>query len=147
MPKSVDVEDFAVKLALLTKRLNWSRPKLAQQVGVDKSLAARWFNGSSRPSGNSLMQLTSAVAQAIDGFTAADWDLTPTQFSLRLGLGGPAAAAAGRRAGVTAHARRPAQPSAGADLGRSLCRPVGRLLSELHQSRRRADDGCGISAR
>jgi hypothetical protein len=46
MPKSVDVEDFAVKLALLAKRLNWSRAKLAQQVGVDKSLAARWLNGS-----------------------------------------------------------------------------------------------------
>ena len=63
MPKSVDVEDFAAKLALLTKRLNWSRAKLAQQVGVDKSLAARWLNGNSRPTGNSLMQLTTAVAQ------------------------------------------------------------------------------------
>ena len=94
MPKSVDIEDFAVKLAMLTKRLNWSRPKLAQQVGVDKSLAARWFNGSSRPSGNSLMQLTGAAAQAIEGFTAADWDLTPTQFSARLGLALPVAAPA-----------------------------------------------------
>lgn len=44
MPKSVDVEDFAVKLALVAKRLNWSRARLAQQVGVDKSLAARWLN-------------------------------------------------------------------------------------------------------
>ena len=35
MPKSVDVEDFAATLALLAKRLNWSRAKLAQQVGVD----------------------------------------------------------------------------------------------------------------
>ena len=86
MPKSVDVEDFAVKLALLAKRLNWSRAKLAQQVGVDKSLAARWLNGNSRPTGNSLMQLTSAVAQAIDGFTAADWDLSAEQFSRRLGI-------------------------------------------------------------
>ena len=86
MPKSVDVEDFAAKLALLAKRLNWSRAKLAQQVGVDKSLAARWLNGNSRPTGNSLMQLTSAVAQAIDGFTAADWDLSAEQFSRRLGI-------------------------------------------------------------
>jgi len=84
MPKSVDAEDFASKLALLAKRLNWSRAKLAQQVGVDKSLAARWLNGASRPTGNSLMQLTNAVAQAIDGFTAADWDLSPEQFSRRL---------------------------------------------------------------
>jgi transcriptional regulator with XRE-family HTH domain len=92
MPKSVDVEDFAAKLALLAKRLNWSRAKLAQQVGIDKSLAARWLNGNSRPTGNSLMQLTSAVAQAVDGFTAADWDLASGQFSRRLGIAAPAAA-------------------------------------------------------
>jgi hypothetical protein len=96
MPKSADVEDFAAKLALLTKRLNWSRAKLAQQVGVDKSLAARWLNGNSRPTGNSLMQLTTAVAQAIESFTAADWDLTPEQFARRLGIEpGPRPAAPG----------------------------------------------------
>src|SRR6185503_4128999 len=86
MPKSADVEDFAAKLALLTKRLNWSRAKLAQQVGVDKSLAARWLNGNSRPTGNSLMQLTAAAAHFVDGLTAADWDLTPDQFARRLGV-------------------------------------------------------------
>jgi hypothetical protein len=86
MPKSADVEDFAAKLALLTKRLNWSRAKLAQEVGVDKSLAARWLNGNSRPTGNSLMQLTTAAARSVDGFTAADWDLTPEQFARRLGI-------------------------------------------------------------
>ena len=86
MPKSVDVEDFSAKLALVAKRLNWSRAKLAQQVGVDKSLAARWLNGNSRPTGNSLMLLTAAVAKMVDGFTAADWDLTPGQFARRLGI-------------------------------------------------------------
>src|SRR3954452_19538154 len=86
MPRSVDVEDFSAKLALVSKRLNWSRAKLAQQVGVDKSLAARWLNGNSRPTGNSLMLLTAAVAQMVDGFTAADWDLTPGQFARRLGI-------------------------------------------------------------
>jgi transcriptional regulator with XRE-family HTH domain len=96
MPKSVDVEDFATKLALLAKRLNWSRAKLAQQVGVDKSLAARWLNGASRPTGNSLMQLTHAVAQAIDGFTAADWDLPAERFSERLGISYSAAPAGDR---------------------------------------------------
>lgn len=84
MPKSVDVEDFAAKLALLTKRLNWSRAKLAQQVGVDKSLAARWLNGTSRPTGNSLMLLTAAVAESVDGFTAADWDLPTGELVARV---------------------------------------------------------------
>jgi hypothetical protein len=94
MPKSADVEDFAAKLALLTKRLNWSRAKLAQQVGVDKSLAARWLNGNSRPTGNSLMLLTTAVAQSVEGFTAADWDLAREQFARRLGIEPGAAHAA-----------------------------------------------------
>ena len=93
MPKSADVEDFAAKLALLVKRLNWSRAKLAQQVGVDKSLAARWMSGS-RPTGNSLMQLTTAVAQVVDGFTGADWDLPTEEFGQRIGLRpGPGAVA------------------------------------------------------
>ena len=148
MPKSVDVEDFAVKLALLAKRLNWSRAKLAQQVGVDKSLAARWFNGNSRPSGNSLMQLTSAVAQAIDGFTAADWDLTPEQFSRRLGIDGAVRNPAGRgprQARLTLSGLR--NPPPAANLGRGVCRTLGRLLSELHQSRRCADVRERIPAR
>ena len=84
MPKSVDVEDFAAKLGLLVKRLNWSRAKLAQQVGVDKSLVARWLNANSRPTGNSLMRIT-AVAGQVTGFTAADWDLPLAQFARRLG--------------------------------------------------------------
>jgi hypothetical protein len=86
MPKSVDVEDFAAKLALLAKRLNWSRAKLAQQVGVDKSLAVRWLNGNSRPSSNSLMLLTMAAAHHVEGLTAADWDRTPNEFARRLGI-------------------------------------------------------------
>src|SRR5262245_50742000 len=98
MPKSVEIEDFAAKLALLAKRLNWSRAKLAQQVGIDKSLAARWLNGNSRPTRNSLMQLTAAAAQSITGFTAADWDLAPGEFALRLGIAQPAPAAPVRAA-------------------------------------------------
>jgi transcriptional regulator with XRE-family HTH domain len=86
MPKSIDVEDFAAKLGLLAKRLNWSRARLAQEVGVDKSLAARWLNGDSRPTGNSLMQITAAAAQAVPGLTGADWDLPTDQFAARIGL-------------------------------------------------------------
>jgi transcriptional regulator with XRE-family HTH domain len=95
MPKSVDVEDFAAKLALIAKRLNWSRTKLAQQIGVDKSLAARWLGGKSRPSGNSLMQVTAAVAQAIDGFAATDWDLPVEPFARRIGIEGAIASRSG----------------------------------------------------
>jgi transcriptional regulator with XRE-family HTH domain len=118
MPKSVDVEDFSAKLALVAKRLNWSRAKLAQQVGVDKSLAARWLNGNSRPTGNSLMLLTAAVAQMVDGFTAADWDLTPGRFASRLGIEAAprSASLAGRSAGrmVLSGLRNPPDPTWGA---------------------------------
>ena len=49
MPKSVDIADFAAKIACVAKRLNWSRGQLAREVGIDKSLAARWLSGHSRP--------------------------------------------------------------------------------------------------
>jgi transcriptional regulator with XRE-family HTH domain len=86
MPKSIDVADFAAKLGLLTKRLNWSRAKLAQEVGIDKSLARRWVAGDSRPSDHNFMQLNAAAAQTLSGLSAADWDLPLDRFARRLGL-------------------------------------------------------------
>ncbi len=75
MPKAVEIDDFAAKLGLVCKRLNWSRAKLAQQTGIDKSLAGRWLSGTSRPTGNSLMRLNAAVTKDLPDFTAATWDL------------------------------------------------------------------------
>src|SRR5882724_4264807 len=92
MPKSVDIEDFSTKLGLIAKRMNWSGAKLAQEVGVDKSIAARWLNDRSRPTANSLMLLTKAVVQSIPGFTQSDWELPLEQFGMRLGLDGAALA-------------------------------------------------------
>jgi transcriptional regulator with XRE-family HTH domain len=86
MPKSIGVEDFAAKLALLCKRLNWSRAKLAQEVGVDKSLVRRWLAGNSRPSDNSFMQLNAAASAVLRDLTAADWDLPVDNFARRVGL-------------------------------------------------------------
>lgn len=94
MPRSVDVEDFSTKLGLVAKRLDWSRAKLAQQVGIDKSLAGRWLNGDSRPTPHSLTRLTSALSAAITGLTAADWHLPVERFALRIGTEPPAATAA-----------------------------------------------------
>ena len=92
MPKSVEIEDFAAKLALVRQQLDWSRAKLAQQVGIDKSLAGRWTKGASRPTANSLARLTSAVAQAIPGLKSDEWHLSIEQFALRVGAD-PATAA------------------------------------------------------
>jgi transcriptional regulator with XRE-family HTH domain len=100
MPKSVEIDDFSVKLGLVAKRLNWSAGKLAQQVGVDKSVVARWLNGDSRPSAHSLMRLTAAMLEAVPSLSATDWDLPIAQFSQRIGLppvaGAPAPATPGR---------------------------------------------------
>src|SRR5262245_22322521 len=94
MPKSVDIDDFAAKLGLVIKRLDWGRAKLAQQVGVDKSLAGRWVNGESRPTPHSLTRLTSAVAGTITGLTSSDWDLSLDQFARRIGVDSPTPVAA-----------------------------------------------------
>jgi transcriptional regulator with XRE-family HTH domain len=85
MPRSVEIEDFAAKLALVRQQLDWSRARLAQRVGIDKSLAGRWTNGVSRPTAHSLGLLTSAVAQAIPGLKSDDWHLPVEQFALRVG--------------------------------------------------------------
>jgi transcriptional regulator with XRE-family HTH domain len=85
MPKSVDVGDFAAKLVLVVKRLDWSRAQLAQQVGIDKSLAGRWLKGESRPTAYSLARLTGALAQAIPGLKSDEWHLPTEQFALRVG--------------------------------------------------------------
>ena len=85
MPKSVEIEDFAAKLALVRQQLDWSRAKLAQQVGIDKSLAGRWTKGVSRPTAYSLARLTSALAQAIPGLKSDEWQLPIEQFALRVG--------------------------------------------------------------
>src|SRR5258708_38705189 len=86
MPKAVEIEDFAAKLGLVCKRLNWSRAKLAQQVGIDKSLIGRWLAGASRPTGNSLMRLNDAVSKSLPDFTAASWDLASAALAAHLGV-------------------------------------------------------------
>jgi transcriptional regulator with XRE-family HTH domain len=85
MPKSAQIEDFAAKLAVICKRLNWSRAKLAQQVAIDKSLAGRWLSGASRPTGNNLMRLTDTIVRALPDFGAATWDLPTAMLARQLG--------------------------------------------------------------
>ena len=86
MPKAVAIEDFTAKLRLVCKHLNWSRARLAQQIGMDKSLAGRWLAGTSRPTGNSLMRLNDALARALPGFTGAIWDMAAADLARRFGL-------------------------------------------------------------
>lgn len=97
MPKSVDIEDFSAKLGLVIRRLDWSRSKLAQQVGIDKSLAGRWLRGDSQPTSQSLARLTAAMADGISGLISGDWELPLDQFARRIGIEPPVPSAGNGR--------------------------------------------------
>jgi adenylate cyclase len=77
------IADFAVKLALVLKRLNLSRARLAQTIGVDKSVVTRWGSGTQLPSDHNLALLTEAVARHRPGFERRDWDLDPSALATK----------------------------------------------------------------
>src|SRR5262245_45577614 len=67
--------DFAHKLGAVLKATNLSRGRLAQAVGVDKSVVSRWASGVQVPSDHNLTLLTEAIARHRPGFERRDWDL------------------------------------------------------------------------
>jgi len=76
--------DFAQKLGQVLKATNLSRGRLAQTVGVDKSVVSRWASGVQVPSDHNLSLLTEAVARQRPGFERRDWDLDAAAFANRL---------------------------------------------------------------
>ena len=83
--------DFARKLDLVLKTLNLSRARLAQSVGVDKSVVSRWASGVTVPTDHNLSRLTEAVIRHKADFGRHDWDLEGDAFAVRLGIAAPAA--------------------------------------------------------
>jgi TolB-like protein len=81
------IADFAHKFGLVLKACNLSRGRLAQTVGIDKSVVSRWASGVQVPTDHNLTLLTEAVGRHRRGFARADWDLASPAFALRLGLG------------------------------------------------------------
>jgi TolB-like protein len=80
------IADFAHKLGLVLKACNFSRGRLAQTVGVDKSVVSRWASGVQAPTDHNLTLLTEAVGRHRPGFARADWELASRAFAARLGL-------------------------------------------------------------
>ncbi|HTG06266.1 MAG TPA: hypothetical protein VK635_19730, partial [Bradyrhizobium sp.] len=78
------IADFALKLGLVLKTFNLSRGRLAQTVGVDKSVVSRWASGVQVPSDHNLSLLTEAVAHRRPGFERLDWDLDAEGFATKL---------------------------------------------------------------
>lgn len=86
MARGTDIEGFSDKLKLAMGRTNLSRAQLAQTLGMDKSVIARWLSGALRPGDHSLAQLSAILGRGIAGFSRADWDRAPADFADRLGL-------------------------------------------------------------
>jgi transcriptional regulator with XRE-family HTH domain len=80
------IADFAHKFGLVLKACNLSRGRLAQAVGVDKSVVSRWVSGGQAPTDHNLTLLTEAVGNYRPGFARADWDRAPRAFAAHLGL-------------------------------------------------------------
>jgi transcriptional regulator with XRE-family HTH domain len=79
-------DTFAHKLTLALKALSLSRSRLAADMGVDKSVVARWASGTTRPSAHNLAVLSAAVARMRPGFSALDWDRDLDDLARRLGV-------------------------------------------------------------
>jgi TolB-like protein len=80
------IPEFAHKFSLVLKACNLSRGRLAQTVGIDKSVVSRWASGVQAPTDHNLALLTEAVGRHRPGFARADWELPSKAFAARLGL-------------------------------------------------------------
>jgi transcriptional regulator with XRE-family HTH domain len=76
---------FAERLDLTLKALSISRGRLAADLGVDKSVVARWLSGSTAPTGHNLSRVTALVATHRPGFTMLDWDGALPELAVKLG--------------------------------------------------------------
>jgi len=65
--------DFGRKFSTVLKTLNLSRGRLAQSVGIDKSVVSRWASGVQVPTDHNLSLLTEAVARHQPGFARRDF--------------------------------------------------------------------------
>lgn len=80
------VPDFPAKLAMVMATLSISRVRLAQKLGVDKSVIGRWVGGTVHPTEHNLTRLSSMVAEHLTGFSLADWNLALDHLAARYGL-------------------------------------------------------------
>ncbi len=83
---------FAARLDLALKALSIGRSRLAQEIGVDKSLVSRWLSGAMRPAEHNLERITRLLAVHCPGFTMLDWEGDGSALARRLGIDTPQAA-------------------------------------------------------
>lgn len=90
---------FSDKFSLALNALSMSRGRLASELGVDKSLVARWASGAVKPSAYNLERLTHFLAGQRPGLTLLDWERDLDAFARVFGVTAPTAASA-ERAGL-----------------------------------------------
>lgn len=81
---------FPAKLDVVMKALSLSRGRLAADLGVDKSVVARWATGAVSPSEHNLAALTALIAGRKPGFSMLDWDRSPEAILTLFGGDAPA---------------------------------------------------------
>jgi transcriptional regulator with XRE-family HTH domain len=79
-------EPFFEKLTFVLKVLSMSRARLAADLGVDKSVVARWMTGAVKPSAHNLAHLSALMAQKVPGFTSLDWERSLEGFAALFGV-------------------------------------------------------------
>jgi len=85
-------DSFSEKFNLIIKVLSISRARVAAELGVNKSVIARWASGATVPSSHNLAGLSALLARTIPGFTALDWDRDIDSLADFLGVGATRAA-------------------------------------------------------
>jgi hypothetical protein len=80
-------DSFSEKFNLILKVLSISRARVAAELGVNKSVVARWASGATVPSSHNLAGLSALLARTIPGFTALDWDRDLDSLAEFLGVG------------------------------------------------------------
>jgi len=97
-------EPFSAKLTFVLKSLSLSRARLAAELGVNKSVVARWVSGATSPSENNLARLSALVARSAPGFTVLDWERDAAGLAELLGVSrNVPSAAAHLKSGIALH--------------------------------------------
>ena len=80
------IADFSKKLQLVLDALSASRSQLAHDLGVHKSLVARWVAGEVTPTEHNLSRLTLLIRQSRPEFSLSDWRNDLTAFAEAMGV-------------------------------------------------------------
>lgn len=75
---------LAGKLSYVMKALNLTNGRVASELGVNKSVVARWLNGATLPSAHNMARLSTMVGARVPGFSRLDWESSLAELQTRL---------------------------------------------------------------